>query len=204
MKDITKTIEIDQFHSEFKFDSPGERFNHLLDLIGFKQGRGRVSDLQSYLAEHAPSDFSEIKYTTARSWFLESAPQMRKIDAIIEALQSVYTLNGDLSQIKTWWKLGGLYPFTEDEPLISDPEFVALKAEVEAHNEKLDFVITSLVSDYSKDHFNDLSGKELNAIKDKVLKFAKDYSDPFKIDCPTHVLSLIAKKELSSILNSKK
>ena len=93
------------------YDSPGDRLSHILDQIGFKQGRGRVRDFQSYLTDSRPDFFSDLKYTTVRSWFQESAPPMLKIDAIISALKEKYSFHHNISQIKTWWKVGGFYPF---------------------------------------------------------------------------------------------
>lgn len=108
-----------------RFSITGARLNHILDNIGFKQGRGRVKELQIYLQEHAPEIFGELKYTTVRSWFQNHLPHMRKIDFIIETLQKNYEFNNDVEPIKSWWKVGGYYPFNREVlPTKSDSVYI--------------------------------------------------------------------------------
>lgn len=185
------------------FESPGDRLNHILDQIGFKQGRGRVADFQIYLTETSPDLFSDLKYTTVRSWFQDHAPPMRKIDAIIQALQKEYPFHHDISQVKTWWKVGGFYPFIsntgEPTPTITD-----LQRDVKENEDKLQFVVMSLVTEETGEAFKSLSSHELVRLKDKAVKFAQEFADPFKTECPSDYLRMAIKDELSTILDSKK
>lgn len=185
------------------FESPGERLNHLLDQIGFKQGRGRVADFQSYLTEKSPGLFSDLKYTTVRSWFQEHAPPMRKIDAVIQALQKEYPFHHDISQIKTWWKVGGFYPFVNDSGDPS-PSITDLQRDAKDNEEKLQFVVMSLVTEETGELFKSLSSQDLVKLKDKVVKFAQEFADPFKTECPSEYLRMAIRDELSAILDSKK
>lgn len=186
------------------FDSPGARLNHLLDQIGFRQGRGRSTELQSYLIKHSPDLFSDsnTKYTTVRSWLLDAAPSMRKIDAIIQALQKQYTIDHDISQIKTWWKLGGLYPFSSDlkEARPSAPQ---LEQSAKEYEEALQFIVMPLVAQETADFDKTLTSRDLMLIKDKVVKFGNDFADPFKTECPIEYLKMAVKHELSVILEQK-
>lgn len=185
------------------FELPGERLNHILDQIGFKQGRGRVADFQNFLTEQSPDQFPELKYTTVRSWFQEHAPPMRKIDAVMQALQQVYRFHHDISQIKTWWKVGGFYPFVggSGEPT---PSITELQQDAKDNEEKLQFVIMSLVTEETGDLFKSLSSQDLVIIKDRVVRFAQEFADPFKTECPSEYLRMAIRDELSVILDSKK
>lgn len=200
---IARTMNTKRNTEHVAFDLAGDRLNHILDQIGFKQGRGRVVEFQSYLIDKAPNVFSDLKYTTVRSWFQEHSPPMRKIDAAMQALQHDYTFHHDISQIKTWWKVGGFYPFVNES---SDPvpSINVLQQEATDNNEKLQFVVMSLVTEETGDLFNTLSSKDLIMLKDKVIHFAQDFSDPFKTDCPAEYLRMVIKAELSSLLSKQK
>ena len=195
-------MNIDRDMNAEAFESPGERLNHILDYIGFKQGRGRVAEFQNFLINTSPKTFEDLKYTTVRSWFQENAPPMRKIDAIMEALQKEYEFRHNISQIKTWWKLGGYYPFPSSfsgsAPTIDD-----LKEELDENDQKLQFQIMSLVTEETGENFANLSSHELYRIKEKAVTFATDYADPFKIVCPNEYIRLIIQHELNEILLSK-
>jgi DNA-binding NarL/FixJ family response regulator len=93
------------------FVTPGDRLNRMLDIIGFKQGRGRVIELQKTLSENCPSIFGNLKYSTVRSWFQEHTPPMRKLERVVEVLRGQYTMIPDTTLVSIWWKVGGLYPF---------------------------------------------------------------------------------------------
>ncbi|WP_444928308.1 hypothetical protein ACJJI4_24085 (plasmid) [Microbulbifer sp. TRSA002] len=184
------------------FGLAGNRLNHILDQIGFRQGRGRMAEFQSYLTDKAPNIFGDLKYTTVRSWFQEHSPPMRKIDAAIQALQYDYTFHHDVSHIKTWWKVGGFYPFVNEfgDPV---PSINELQQEATDHNEKLQFVVMSLVTEETGELFRTLSSKELVMLKDKAVQFAQDFSDPFKTECPSEYLRIVIKAELSSLLKKQ-
>ena len=177
------------------FITPGERLNYLLDQIGFKQGRGRVAEFQTFLMEQSPESFADLKYTTVRSWFQEHAPAMRKIDAIMEALQTEYSINQNISQIKTWWKLGGYFPFAEQPD-----EAESIQKEIDETEQKLQFQIMSLVTEETGESFAKLSSRDLYRIKEKALTFATDYADPLKVVCPHDYIRLIIRNELDKLL----
>jgi len=69
---------------------------------------------------------------------------MRKIDAAIQALQLEYKFRNDISQIKTWWKVGGFYPFVNKSG-DTTPSITDLQQEVKDNEEKLQFVISHLL-----------------------------------------------------------
>jgi hypothetical protein len=184
------------------FNTPGERLSHILDQIGFKQGRGRVIDFQNYLTSTSPKYFKDLKYTTVRAWFQDHAPPMRKIDAIIETLQVDYRFQHDVSHIKTWWKAGGFYPYF-DKTSTSHPSVLDLMEKVAIAKEKLPFIIMSIVTEETGDLFNSLSGSELIQISDKAVSFADNFLNPLNIDCPDEYLRLIVRHELQKVMNSR-
>lgn len=181
------------------FNLPGDRLSHILDQLGFKQGRGRVTDFQNYLKRICPQEFKDLKYTTVRAWFQDHAPPMHKIDKIIDALQIDYEFHNDISHIKTWWKAGGFYPFF-DKSTKKTSSFYGLQQEIKTVKEKLPFVIMSIVMEETGDHFSSVSGSDLIRISDRATNFAEDFLDPFNIDCPDEYLRLFIKHELSKVL----
>ena len=177
------------------FKEPGERLNHILDKIEFKEGRGRSTKLQDYLSSVEPSEFGDLKYTTIKSWFGNNSPTMKKIDLIINALHKDYGFNYNIEQIKSWWKVGGVYPFDElfstNKPSVSE-----IQSKIKANEDKLDFLITSLVVEESRSLIDDLDGSQLCAIKDKAMEFARNFSDPYKTQCSDVYLRAIIKNEI--------
>ncbi|MGD8909009.1 MAG: hypothetical protein PVI92_06630 [Chromatiales bacterium] len=178
-------------------DSPGNRLSLILDQIGFKQGRGRVIDFQTYLKKTSPQFFKDLKYTTVRAWFQDHAPPMRKIDAIFDALLVEFSFQHNISHIKTWWKAGGPYPFCDEIPA----ELMSLHRKINAVKEKLPLTVMSIVREETGEHFKALSGSDLIHISDKTANFAEDFLNPFSIECPDEYLRLVVRYELTEILN---
>jgi hypothetical protein len=184
------------------YNTPGERLSHILDQLGFKQGRGRVIEFQNYLTSTSPKYFTDLKYTTVRAWFQDHAPPMRKIDAIIETLQVNYRFQHDVSHIKTWWKAGGFYPFFDKTPS-NHPSVVELMEKIAIIKEKLPFIIMSIITEETGKDFKSLSGSELIHISDKASSFADNFLDPLNIDCPDEYLRVIVRHELKRVMNSR-
>jgi signal recognition particle subunit SEC65 len=179
---------------------PGDRLSTILDQIGFKKGRGRVLDFQNYLRDASPKDFKDLKYTTVRAWFQCHAPPMRKIDAVIDALQIEFQFHHDISHIKTWWKVGGPCPFSNETTAVRT-SIQQIQQKIELQKEKLMFIIISIVKEETGEHFNSLSGSDLTRIYDKVTSFVEDFLNPSVIECPDEYLRLVARHELERILN---
>lgn len=181
------------------FVSSGERLAHILDQICFKHGRGRINDFHAYLIGKLPEVFGDLKYTTVRSWFHESAPPMKKVDAIIGTLQEDYPFLYDISQIKTWWKVGGYYPFSDGYKLGSSDSISDRKSH-QINEQKLQFIVMSLVMEETGSSFNELTGEQLVQIKDKAVKLAKDFVDPFQTECPDEYMRMAIRDEIGSII----
>lgn len=174
---------------ELELEKPGQRFDLLLDKIGFKSGRGRVGAFQEFLAENDPETFKDLNYTTARSWFFGHAPPMRKIDIIVDLLSRAYEIPADLTDLKTWWKVGGNIPFTEiDQSLSLSESLIDLQ--------KLEFTITNMIGYAAGEAMGELSGDELNSVKESTLEFVRLFADPNVIECPHKFLDLIIKQQL--------
>lgn len=181
-----------------EFAEAGQRFHHILDQIGFKESRGRVSYLQKYLMKHKPETFSHLNYTTVRAWLSISSPPMVKIDVIISALQEEYSFNHNIPQIKTWWKVGGYYPFI-DETGTASPTITDLQKQNEEDKEKAQFIVMALVMEIAGDNFNKLTSDELVKLKDSAVKLTDDFANPFKTACPEEYIKMVIQKELESI-----
>lgn len=193
LSDITKTSR------DSLFEAAGGRLTHILDRLGFKSGRGRVTEFHSFLTASSPEDFSDLSYSTVKSWFQDSSPPMKKMDAVFRALQRDYPITCDLSLVKTWWKLGGIYPFSDSsgERMLALEE---LKQEARENEQKLQFLIMSLITEEAGGNFNGFSGKELVEVRDAVTKFAHDFSDPLKTSCPVEYLRKFVQYELSNLV----
>jgi hypothetical protein len=148
----------------------GERLNHILDLIGFKVGRGRIPEFQEYLMNKVPG-METLKYSTVRSWFNNHAPPMKKVNIIVDVLHDDYDFSVNVYQIKVWWKLGGLSPFNDSD--IS-----------ESTSDKFQFLVTSMVTEESGKDFNLMSSDKLVDVKNKAIDFAEEFADPNKKAVP--------------------
>lgn len=188
-------------HTEL-YATAGERLSHILDLIGFKDGRGRVTTFQAYLIEHQPEAFADLKYTTVRSWFQEHAPPMRKMDSIFNAISKEHVLHHDISQIKIWWKAGGYYPFV-DVFNDSKPSLISLQNIVKENQEKLQFIVMSLVTEETGELFNSLTSEDLISIKESALRLATDFADPLKTECPKEYLRIMINGRLQETMRNK-
>jgi hypothetical protein len=190
MNSNTDVISVDPFLT------PGNRLSHLLDLIEFRKGRGRGTDLHEYLIKQSPDQFNTLAYTSVRSWLGTSAPPMSKCDVIIEALQKNYTVPGDIGQVKIWWKLGGAYPFGSGNHLMQK-EIPAID------EEKLEFSVMAIVMDESKEYFNSLAAVDLIKLKEAGMSLAIDYANPKLTNCPEKYIRTVVKDALKSILDTQ-
>ena len=98
---------------EGEWSRAGQRFEHILDKIRFQSGYGRTVRLHKYLMETLPDEFGDISYSTIKAWFQDNSPTMARMDKLVYALQKHYAFPGEIARIKTWWKVGGEYPFNE-------------------------------------------------------------------------------------------
>jgi hypothetical protein len=189
---VAQFMNTDIHTEDDEFCAPGGRLGHLLDRIGFKAGHGRINEFRAYLVAASPDVFSDLKYSTVRGWFQDSSPPMRKIDAIVAALQLQYKFPVGVpsSHIKTWWKVGGAYPFAKNHSRL------VMEQSAGDIDDKLQFLIMALVAEESGDTFDSMSAESLVAIKDRVLQFAKGYADPFKLECPLEFLRMIVTCEV--------
>lgn len=167
----------------------GERLNHLLDLIGFRIGRGRIPEFQNYLIENV-SGMEHLKYSTVRSWFNEHSPPMKKVNLIINALHKEHKFSVDVDQIKVWWKLGGKSPFQEPASEISKET-----------TDKLQFLIASIVKEESGENFTALSSAALINAKNRAIELAKDFANPEIVEVPLEYLRIFIADSLKKNSN---
>lgn len=168
------TMEQDEVES---FDSPGSRLSHLLKRIGFKEQRGKMQDFYQYLRDKDPENFGDLSYSTVRGWFSLYSPSMKKIGFIVDALKQTYRIPCDEKHLKTWWKLGGVYPFYASESVgMSEQESVDLDDE-ETRN-KLRYQIMRLITEEDGTLSQSLTQEEILSILGATVGFARDYADP--------------------------
>lgn len=147
---------------------PGNRLVHILDKIRFARGYGRISRFHQYLAETDPTNFGDVGYSTVKSWFRTHVPSMDRIDNVFAALESRYSFPADPALVKTWWKIGGYYPFdaeTEKRSLEKD---------------KAEFKATSMIMSVIEQEFEDFSANDLFEIRSQAMNFIQDFGDPAK------------------------
>ena len=167
---------------EEQYTLPGERLDHLLNQIGFAEGRGRTRSLFEFVSQNSTYDFSDLKFGTVRSWFHNHAPTMRKVNAIVDLLSEEYSFEIDKEQIAVWWKVGGYYPFNA----ASDSLDI----------DKLDFVITSMISEEVKDSLQDIESSKLLKVKSQTLDMCKAFADPTVSECPTEFIKTFVRGSL--------
>lgn len=188
-------------HEEETFSSSGERLSEILDKIGFKKGRGRVTEFHNFLKDKNPTEFEDLKYTAVRSWFQETTPPIKKIDTIISTLSIEFEIKYDISQLKSWWKLGGKNPFTHTQL-----ELDSITRSVQEHKdneEKFQFIVMSLITEEIGQSFDQLSSDDLISIKEFALEFTKNFADPFKTECPHEYIRIAIREKLKEIENKK-
>lgn len=165
------------------FESPGRRLSHILDVLGFHTGRGRVKAFHKFLSE-SDSGFEELKYPAVRSWFQDSSPPINKMELIVDVLISHYSLDLDAKLVVNWWKLGGLYPFKDSRHLPA------------ADLTKSEFLLMSVITDVVGRDFDAMTSEQLVVIKKRALRFMELFSDPRVTDCPKDFLIAIVKNEV--------
>lgn len=158
-----------------------------------------MADFHNYLTHNCDETFSDLKYTTVRSWFKDHTPPMQKVNAIVDSLNEQYQFHHDLSQIKTWWKVGGFYPFVNVNG-DRTPTITEIKDSNAEYEDKLQFIVMALMTEEAGNSFDQLSADDLRKIQRNVLQFAKDFADPFKTECSPHYLRMVIR---DSLANSK-
>lgn len=184
------------------FDSPGSRLSHLLDRIGFKEQRGKMQDFYQYLRHEDPENFGDLSYSTVRGWFSLYSPSIKKIAFILDALKLNYRIPCDEKHLKTWWKLGGIYPFylPEEE---GDEEQGNQKFEDEETQSKLRYQIMRLISEEDGSFPNSLTQAEILSVLGATTGFVRDFADPKQTSAPQHYLRAIIRDQIAILADTK-
>lgn len=178
------------------FDSPGSRLSHLLDRIGFKEQRGKMQDFYQYLRHEDPENFGDLSYSTVRGWFSLYSPSIKKIAFIVDALKQNYQIPCDEKHLKTWWKLGGIYPFYLPEAE-STEELETLEPESKEAQNKLLYQIMRLISEEDGSHQQSLTREEILSVLEATTDFARDFADPKQTLAPQHYLRAIIRDQIA-------
>lgn len=165
---------------EQEFPLPGDRLNHLLDVIHFPSGRGRVKEFHQYLIDESANYFEDLNYSTVRYWFKHVCPPMRKIDEVIKALQVHHTIN-HISIVKSWWKIGGVYPFSIKENSVQ-------KSKEMPDVQKLKYVIIGMLTSDCQGAVETLTPEQLAKLKESLFTFAVSFENPECKDIPLKYL----------------
>jgi hypothetical protein len=121
---------------------------------------------------------------------------MRKIGHVLDALKKKYPINFDEKHLKTWWKVGGFYPF---QSAISQEELNTLDSQAKVKREKAAYVVMSLIHEESGESFNDLSTDELDRISQITNAFVNDFTDPYQTNCPNSYIRAIIRDQLRNL-----
>lgn len=178
------------------FDSPGSRLSHLLDRIGFKEQRGKMQDFYQYLRDKDPENFGDLSYSTVRGWFSLYSPSIKKIAFIVDALKQNYQIPCDEKHLKTWWKLGGIYPFYLSEAESAE-ELETLEPESKEAQNKLLYQIMRLISEEDGSHQHSLTREEILSVLGATTDFARDFADPKQTLAPQHYLRAIIRDQIA-------
>ncbi len=178
------------------FDSPGSRLSHLLDRVGFKEQRGKMQDFYQYLRDKDPENFGDLSYSTVRGWFSLYSPSIKKIAFIVDALKQNYQIPCDEKHLKTWWKLGGIYPFYLPEAESTEALETVEPESKEAQN-KLLYQIMRLISEEDGSHQHSLTREEILSVLEATTDFARDFADPKQTLAPQHYLRAIIRDQIA-------
>lgn len=175
-------------NNEKSWAKPGDRFIQILDSIGFPKGYGRMVRLQETLLKYSPETFASLSYSTVKTWFSDRAPSMSRIDDVFEALSNEYTFPNDTRPLKSWWKVGGVFPFDNEG-----------HASPRAISAKLEITLSVLISREMGEEFNEASVEEIQGIKNEFLRILANFADPSQVEPDEKTLAII----LRGILKSK-
>lgn len=167
------------------YRQPGGRLAHILDRIGFFQGRGRMKLLHEILVSNDKYDFSDLKNTTVRAWFHQNAPSMRHINAILDILSGDYEFKDEIEHIAVWWKVGGHYPFPQDYSPVP--------------NDERDFIITALITEEANAICPEMEISALLLIKEKMFQMYKEFANPNIKEYPKEHARMLIKGLLNSL-----
>lgn len=170
-------------------EKPGGRLTYLLDSIGFKKGRGRIRSFYQYLVDANPESFGDLKYGAVKSWFNESTPSMSRVDDVIDALHSNFSIGFELPLIKSWWVIGGFNPFEKQTSNVT-------MENVQQTKELFDFVVQKLIAEELLKLDRPPSIEDLSRAKIFVLGFIEDFADSKKTACPLEYIKMATKYAL--------
>lgn len=192
---VAKMVAMQQDEVQ-SFDSPGSRLSHLLDRIGFKEQRGKMQGFYQYLRDKDPENFGDLSYSTVRGWFSLYSPSIKKIAFIVDALKQNYRIPCDEKHLKTWWKLGGIYPFYLPEA-DSGEELATLELESKETQNKLLYQIMRLISEEDGSLQHSLTQEEILSVLGATTDFARDFADPKQTSAPQHYLRAIIRDQIA-------
>ncbi|MFK5893940.1 MAG: hypothetical protein QM504_12030 [Pseudomonadota bacterium] len=177
--------------TSISYKTKGQRLSHILDVAGFKHGHGRMSEFQVYLASKRSEVFHNLKYTTVKAWFSDSSPPMDKISLIIDTLSKDYKFDNDLNfeQVKSWWKVGGYYPFTKEkntnQKRVSNNEIdlmQAIKRVDSVYVGQVHLLIYQIASELDINLTHDIERNVLGSVFTKVVTYCQE--NTLEIDSP--------------------
>ena len=184
--------------------SSGDRLSLILDHIGFPGGHGRVKFFHEYLVEKSPEYFSDLSYGSTRNWLNGNvSPTMKKIDLIFDALGKEYPFNGDVSNFKVWWKLGGNPPADISDDLDTKSNIANLEQQAKDNKVSRQFAVISMLTEELGEAISALTDKEKLEISDYCQKAADDFANPYLIECPKEYLKAIMTYKYKSILKDR-
>ncbi|EIF42836.1 hypothetical protein DOK_11666 [gamma proteobacterium BDW918] len=157
-------------------------------MMGFPEGHGRMIKLLEYLSQNNPAAFEGLSYSTVKGWFNDRAPGMTKIDDVFEALSHEYSIAGDQRLIKSWWKLGGFYPFTEDR----------VESGLSA---KLQIQLGNIIAEALGSELHSASPDTIEGIQSEVVRIVTAFTDPDTTEPDLKTLSTIVQGVLATLRN---
>ena len=181
------TIKIRSWCVSELYLEAGNRLEHILETIGFDMGRGHIRRFYELLRLSNSPELRDLKFRTVRAWFQQNAPAMRKIDIVIDLLHKKYNFHYDQSLVKTWWKLGGYYPFSEHEGISAGPNGQISDALLK----KIDFIVMASITQFLDVNSSDLSVDDLIYVRDQITGFACDFSSQDIVECPSEYLTIM-------------
>ncbi|WP_146047918.1 hypothetical protein [Zhongshania marina] len=112
---------------------------------------------------------------------------MSRIDDVFDALSKEYTFPDDTRPLKSWWKVGGVFPFESGE-----------HANSRAISAKLEVTLSVLISQEMGEAFKDASVEEIQKIKNEFLRILATFADPTQSEPDEKTLTVIVKGILNS------
>jgi len=172
----------------------GQRLSHLLDVIGFPSGHGRVNCFHNHLKTNCPHKFGDISYSTVRAWFGNNSPPLEKLIEVLTCIDKSFSIPIEVGLAASWIKAGGINPL-ESGVVATDK---TIEEDIDFKRIGQTYIKVLSVAEKLGVNIEGLENNPSNKITKSVLEFMSTHPDASDEDVAKVIESMIylAQKKL--------